>query len=176
MFLSKRSQQNTSSAIIKSSTIFNYNEPLSKTSKSSNIAASSITNNDNDTSIIIPTSTVSTNLKMTDDDNNDDQSKLINEPLKRSSLGLALDSLELLRTCVTNRANGNEQIVSEINVDNTPWKRKSALKSHCDSLNNIRTPEFVSYIAIDEISRIEKLISSWDKNSQTSNIIEIFFK
>ena len=105
--------------------------------------------NEVDTSMITRTTTASTNLTRTDDD--DEQSKLINEQLKRSSLGLARDSLELLRNNTPHHDSTEEQ-------DSTPRKRKSVLKSRLISSDNLPAPEFISYIAIDEIKGDKRLM------------------
>jgi hypothetical protein len=103
--------------------------------------------------MITRTATASTNLTTTneDDDDDDEQSKLINEQLKRSSLGLARDSLELLRNATPHHGNSDEQLLPHINIDGTPHKRKSALKSRLDSSDNLPTAELISYIAIDDV-------------------------
>ena len=97
------------------------------------------------------TKTVSTNLTITDDDNDDEQSKLIHEQLKRSSLGLARDSLELLRHALPTHEDSEERLIPHRATDSVPRKRKSVLKSRLDSLDDLPTLELVSYIAIDDM-------------------------
>ncbi|UJR27203.1 hypothetical protein I4U23_008499 [Adineta vaga] len=108
---------------------------------------------DDETSMITRTTAASTNLTATEDTdtNDDDQSKLINEQIKRSSLGLARDSLELLRNNTPHHRNSEEQLTPRSNVDSTPRKRKSVLKSRIISSNDLPTPKLISYIAIDEL-------------------------
>lgn len=105
---------------------------------------------DGDISVITRATTASTNLTLTNDEN-DDQSKLFNEQLKRSSLGLARDSLELFRHTTVRHASKDEQIIASTNNKITPHPRKSVLKSHLDSSENLPTPELISYVAIDEV-------------------------
>ena len=99
--------------------------------------------------MITRTTTASTNLNITDDD--DEQSKLINEQLKRNSLGLARDSLELLRNATPHHASSTEQLTPHTNTDGTPRKRKSVLKSRSESSDNLPSPVLISYVAIDEV-------------------------
>ena len=113
---------------------------------------------DVDTSMITRTTTASTNLTITDD--NDEQSQLIHEQLKRSSLRLARDSLELIRNSTPHRSSSDEQLIPHANAHNTPRKRKSALKSHLVSSDHIPTPELISYIAIDEVKGDKRLMEN----------------
>jgi hypothetical protein len=114
---------------------------------------------DGNTSIITQTITTSTNLTTTnDDDDDDEQSKLINEQLKRSSLGLARDSLELLRNAIPHHGNSDEQLTPHTNIESTSHQRKSVLKSRLDSSDNLLTPELISYIAIDEVKGDKRLM------------------
>ena len=112
---------------------------------------------DGDLSVITRATTASTNLTVTTDEN-DDQSKLINEQLKRSSLGLARDSLELLRHTTAHQASKDEQIISSTDNNISPHPRKSVLKSHLDSSENLPTPELISYVAIDEVQGDKHLL------------------
>jgi hypothetical protein len=127
----------------------------------------SLTINDDDTSMITRTITASTNLTITDDDD-DEQSKLINEQLKRSSLGLARDSLELLRNNTPHHDSSDEQLILHTNIDSTPpCRRKSVLKSRLVSSDNLPTPALISYIAIDEVKGDKRLMEKqmrYDKN------------
>jgi hypothetical protein len=107
--------------------------------------------------LITRATTASTNLTITND-GDDDQSKLINEQLKRSSLGLARDSLELLRNTTPHHPSNDEQITPHTNIDSTPQKRKSVLKSHLDSSDNLPTPNLISYVAIDEVKDDKHLL------------------
>ena len=90
-----------------------------------------------------------------EDNDDDEQSKLIHEQLKRNSLGLARDSLELLRNAPLWHEIGSEP---SNDMDLTLVKRKSVLKSRSDSADNILTPELVSYIAIDGIEGDKNLV------------------
>jgi hypothetical protein len=112
---------------------------------------------DADTSLITRATTASTNLTITND-GDDDQSKLINEQLKRSSLGLARDSLELLRNATPHYVSSDEQLIPHTNIDNTPQKRKPVLKSRLDSSDILPTPERISYVAIDEVKGDKRLM------------------
>jgi len=116
---------------------------------------------DGNTSMITRTITTSTNLTAAnddDDDDDDEQSKLINEQLKRSSLGLARDSLELLRNAIPHHSSSDEQLTPHTNIDSTSQQRKSVLKSRLDSSDNLPTPELISYIAIDEVKGDKRLM------------------
>ncbi len=143
--------KNTSPSILTSKKI------LSKTSTKPELT-SLLPIDNGDISTITRTTTVSTNLTINNDDDDDEQSKLINEQLKRSSLGLARDSLELLRNATSHHGSNDEQLTPHINIDSTPHKRKSVLKSRIDSSDNLPTPELISYIAIDEVKGDKRLM------------------
>jgi hypothetical protein len=145
---SKYSRPKTPTLLITSPAILIGKKNLSETPTKSGLTPISLVD-EGDTSIITRTTTASTNLTITDDD--DEQSKLINEQLKRNRLGLARDSLELLRNTTPHHGSSDEQLTPHKNIDGTPRKRKSVLKSRSDSSDNLPTPELISYIAIDEV-------------------------
>ena len=113
---------------------------------------------DADASVMTRTKTVSTNLTITDEDNDEVQSKLIHEQLKRSSLGLARDSLELLRHALSMHDDSEERLIPHRTTGSAPRKRKSVLKSRLDSSDNLPTLELVSYIAIDDMQGDKYLV------------------
>jgi hypothetical protein len=88
------------------------------------------------------TDVTSTNLILIDDTHND-------ESWKRNSLGLARDSLELLRHTHTIHSMDNERSIPSRSMDSSTPKRKSVLKSRLDNSDQIVTPELISYVAID---------------------------
>jgi hypothetical protein len=149
---------------LKSPTLLITSAVISKTPTKPGLIPS-LSINDGDTSMITRTITASTNLTITDDD---EQSKLINEQLKRSSLGLARDSLELLRNKTPHHDSSDEELILHTNMDNTPpCRRKSVLKSRLVSSDNLPTPALISYIAIDEVNGDKRLIEKqmrYDKN------------
>lgn len=97
------------------------------------------------------TYTATTDLTLTDELNDDEQSKLITEQLKRNSLGLARDSLEILRHSHPIHQSIDEHVLAQKMIDGTPQKRKSALKSRFDSADQFPTPDLISYVAIDDL-------------------------
>lgn len=113
---------------------------------------------DGETSIITRGTTASTNLTAIND--NDDQSKLINEQLKRSSLGLARDSLELLHDTTPHHANEDEQIILPMDILSSSHPRKSVLKSHSNSSDHLPTSNLISYVAIDEVQGDKHLLEN----------------
>lgn len=99
------------------------------------------------------TRTATTNLTKNNDDDDD------NEQLKRNSLGLARDSIELIRNATPHHHNSNdEQLIPHANIDTTPNKRKSVLKPHLDSSDILPTPDLISYVAIDEFKDDKRLM------------------
>ena len=102
-----------------------------------------------DTSIITRTAPALTNLTRTVDDDDDDDDD--DEQLKRSSLGLARDSLELLRNATSHTDNSDEQLIPNTNINSTSCKRRSVLKARLNNSDNLSALELISYIAVDEI-------------------------
>lgn len=103
------------------------------------------------TSMISQSYTATADMTITDELNDDEQSKLINEQLKRNSLGLARDSLEILRHAQPLHQTSDERLLAQKLIDTSPQKGKSALKSRLDSSDQLPTPDLISYIAIDHV-------------------------
>ncbi|CAF1029349.1 unnamed protein product [Adineta ricciae] len=112
---------------------------------------------DDNTSRTTQLTTASTIRTITENTNND------GEQLKRSSLGLARDSLELLRNNTPHRRTSDEQLRSPpSNADHTPRKHKSVLKPRIMSSDALLTPKLISYIDVgqfkdDEYSREQQI-------------------
>ena len=125
------------------------------------------------TSMISQSYTATADLTTTDELNDEEQSKLINEQLKRNSLGLARDSLEILRHSHPLHQTSDERLLAQKMIDSTPQRGKSALKPRLDSSDQLPTPDLISYMAIDEVKGDKRQVEKQMRCEEIfSNLLE----